>query len=122
MSKSSLENNRVKRAAAVRLLIDGQDSIDKLRIALEPFEFDSEPLAVLRAEDIIEKISRFLDNQIDQLYLEQWADLIEVREDIEFERVKEKEIKQVIHDLANPVLAGALDETRARQMTLLLSK
>jgi hypothetical protein len=107
---------------ALQALVEGERPISEIRMMIEPFEFDSDPLVVLRADQVLDKILRFLDKEIDSVYLEEWANLIEGRDDIQFDEADENEIKEVVHDLANPVLSGPIDSANANQMIARLHK
>lgn len=54
-------------------------------------------------------LRRFTSGEIDARTVEVWADMIECREDIQFESGQEAVIASAIHDLANPTLQGRLD-------------
>src|ERR1051326_4350136 len=103
MSKSNLENDRSIRVDALEMLLEGSLPLGELKLMMNRFDFDSEPLVTLRTRHITDKIKRFLNKKIDATYLEEWANLIEMREDISYDENKEREIKQAIHDLSNPV-------------------
>ena len=79
-------------------LVYFKNNIDTLKNMLSQIGFDSE----------IELVSMsILDKKISFLELEEWANLIECREDIGFEDEKTQEM---IFKLGNPYLYGKLDE------------
>ena len=89
-------------------LIHFKNNIDILRNMLSQIGFDSEiELVSMSRDNIVEILQRSLDKKISFLELEEWANLIECREDIGFEDEKTQEI---IFKLANPYLYGKLDE------------
>lgn len=110
------------RLEALQALINGKRSIELLRSQLSVFGFDSDPLVILRVEQVMDLLSRFVEGEIPGSYVEGWADLLEVREDVSFDSAYESEIKQFIHDLANPILSGPLDKERANDMLQTLQK
>ena len=89
-------------------LIHFKNNIDTLRNMLSQIGFDSETeLVSMSRDNIVEILQRSLDKKISFLELEEWANLIECREDIDFEDEKTQEM---IFKLANPYLYGKLDE------------
>ena len=89
-------------------LIHFKNNIDTLRNMLSQIGFDSETeLVSMSRDNIVEILQRSLDKKISFLELEEWANLIECREDIGFE---DKKTQEMIFKLANPYLYGKLDE------------
>lgn len=89
-------------------LVYFKNNIDTLKNMLSQIGFDSETeLASMSRDDIAEILQRSLDKKISFLEIEEWANLIECREDIDFEDEKTQEM---IFKLANPYLYGKLDE------------
>lgn len=73
------------------------------------WDYDGKPLLVT-AKQIQEILKRFLAGEFSAQELEDWANLVECREDLEFEEKKQDEIANVIHCLANPVLEGSITD------------
>lgn len=89
-------------------LIHFKNNIDTLRNMLSQIGFDSETeLVSMSRDNIVEILQRSLDKKISFLELEEWANLIECREDIGFE---DKKTQEMIFKLANPCLHEKLDE------------
>ena len=89
-------------------LVHFKNNIDTLKNMLSQIGFDSETeLVSMSRDNIVEILQRSLDKKISFLELEEWANLIECREDIGFEDEKTQEM---IFKLANPYLYGKLDE------------
>ena len=89
-------------------LVYFKNNIDTLKNMLSQIGFDSETeLVSMSRDDIVEILQRSLDKKISFLELEEWANLIECREDIGFEDEKTQEM---IFKLANPYLYGELYE------------
>lgn len=89
-------------------LVHFKNNIDTLKNMLSQIGFDSETeLVSMSRDDMVEILQRSLDKKISFLELEEWANLIECREDIDFEDEKTQEM---IFKLANPYLYGKLDE------------
>ena len=107
MTKINLIQNNHKTSILLDLVYF-KNNIDTLKNMLSQIGFDSETeLVSMSRDDIVEILQKSLDKKISFLELEEWANLIECREDIGFEDEKTQEI---IFKLANPYLYGKLDE------------
>ncbi|HEV2675477.1 MAG TPA: hypothetical protein VGV37_13115 [Aliidongia sp.] len=89
-------------------LVQLDASVAVLKTALATFGWDSDPLATLTRSDLISVLQRFSDGELDCSTVEAWANLIEGREDIQFEPGHEETVANAVHDLANPQLQGQL--------------
>ena len=107
MTKINLIQNNNKTSILLDL-VHFKNNIDTLKNMLSQIGFDSETeLVSMSRDDMVEILQRSLDKKISFLELEEWANLIECREDIDFEDEKTQEM---IFKLANPYLYGKLDE------------
>lgn len=99
----------MNRIDVLRDLVSFSKPVDVLSTALSKFDWDYEgqPLIVTGLE-IKPVLKRFLAGEFTADELEMWANLIEGREDLEFEEQKYKLIEHVIYCLANPVLQGEI--------------
>jgi hypothetical protein len=89
--------------------------LDLLEIELKQLPWDNySSLVVLKREHIISVLQRYLLNEITSQDIEDWANLIECREDLTYERPFEEEIKESIYKLANPILEGVLNFEMSR--------
>ena len=78
-------------------LVQNKGEISSLIEELSHYSWDSDnPLYVVSAQDIY-KVLDILDAEM----LENWANALESREDLDFES---EEIQEMIHEIANPVL------------------
>jgi hypothetical protein len=94
--------------------------VDDALDALQPFGWDFEGEGFeLTLSLIADAIRRFIVGTISAVDLEDWANAIECREDIEFEAIDRVMIASTVHHLANPILQG--DLTVASMTTLLAS-
>ncbi|HKU26908.1 MAG TPA: hypothetical protein VJQ54_15650 [Candidatus Sulfotelmatobacter sp.] len=76
--------------------------IEELRTTLAEFEWDSsEPLVSLTHEHVLTILRKFLAGVLTADAVEAWADLIELRDDIEF---SDDRVLDVIFVLANPMV------------------
>ena len=107
MTKINLIQNNNKTSILLDL-VHFKNNIDTLKNMLSQIGFDSEiELVSMSRDNIVEILQRSLDKKISFLELEEWANLIECREDIGFE---DKKTQEMIFKLANPYLYGKLDE------------
>lgn len=98
----------MNREAVLSSLIRFDAPITKLRTELGSLSWDSDPVITLSRHDIVAVLERFATGKIDALTVEDWANLVECREDIDFEAGYEDVVHAAIHDLANPLLSGEL--------------
>jgi hypothetical protein len=68
------------------------------------------PAVTLTADHIVSVLQQFRSGAITAADVEGWADMIECREDIDYQPDRYEEILQAIYVLANPVLNGLPDE------------
>ena len=84
--------------------------LGELRQELSKLKWDSEnSLIRLSADHVRLVLARFLKGELSADAVEEWANLIECREDIGFESEFEDVLKDVIFELANPGLMHPLD-------------
>ena len=107
MIKRNLEHQDNKTSILLDL-VHFKNNIDALKNMLSEIGFDSETeLVSMSRDDIVKILQRSLDKKISFLELEEWANLIECREEIGF---TDEKIQEMIFKLANPYLYGELDE------------
>jgi hypothetical protein len=78
------------------------------------WDFDGEPL-VLEKKHVASALNLYISGAKSANQLERWANLIEMREDIDFGEADEKLINDTIYKLANPELEGELTLERCKQ-------
>jgi hypothetical protein len=84
--------------------------LGELRQKLSKLEWDSEnSLIRLSADHVRLVLARFLKGELSAAAVEEWANLIECREDIGFEPEFEAVLKDLIFELANPGLVHPID-------------
>ncbi len=71
------------------------------------WDYEGEPM-IVRASQIQDVLKRFIAGEFTAKELESWANLIEFREDLEFEKIHYEAIENVINCLANPILQGEI--------------
>src|SRR5262249_40570193 len=71
------------------------------------WDYNGDPVE-LSAAHVAEVLNRYINGQLSALDVENWANLIEGREDIEFAAPDQDRLKSVMHELANPLLTEPL--------------
>ncbi|MBW4578483.1 MAG: hypothetical protein KME42_02795 [Tildeniella nuda ZEHNDER 1965/U140] len=67
-------------------------------------------------------LKHFLISDFSVDSLERWANLIEGREDVEYEESKQELLKELIFRLANPVLEGQITESVCTELIFRLNQ
>jgi hypothetical protein len=116
------EGNELRKTILTNLVNFGQD-ITMLKGELAKLPWDSkDELVVLRKSHLVNVITRFLNGQLSGEDVTEWANAIELREDIAIEPGSENLVKDIIFDLANPEINYKLDSIRARRYLETLDK
>lgn len=106
-----------ERQAVLFELVCAEGDLDDIgtRLRRYPWDWDGNPLVVVAPEDVRAVLTRYRAGAMTSGQLEQWANLIECREDLDFDGGQDGAVRDAIHILANPVLEGALtNEVAAR--------
>ena len=83
---------------------------------LAEFPWDIEAaLVTLTARDVVSILERYLSGEITAKDVEDWAETLEVRDDVEFDEIPNEQVLEAVHFLANPYLHGDLTEAVARE-------
>lgn len=85
-----------------------------LQIELHQYPWDSEvSLIVLTKVLFLNVIKKAINNNLTFGEIEDWANVIECRDDIEFE---DEKVQEYIFELANPILNGKITIERLRKI------
>lgn len=91
-------------------LINFAKDMSAIKRDLAKIGFNSESeLVTITKNTIANILNRVIDKEISYELLEEWANLIECREDIGYE---DEILQEIIFELANPCLYGEIDERR----------
>ncbi len=102
------------RKSLLSRLIKIEGNIFKLNDKLNQLDWDVfTPLLVIKKKHIKDILERTLNNSIDFKTLEEWANMVESRDDLDFEN---NEVQEIIIELANPVLYGKLSNIRLLEL------
>lgn len=106
----------MKKNIALKKFIWGQNLEENKKIIRQypwdPIEWEEK--VILTANNIVNLLLRYIKWEISYEYLIDWADFLEVREDIDFEEDNEDIISELIHILANPLLEWKLKNNQIR--------
>ena len=92
------------RKMALQELIEYRKKLSEIHEALAAYEWDlEEELVQLERRHVVRVLQRFMDGDVSSDEIEEWANLIECRDDIGYHKVAE-----VLHILANPVITEEL--------------
>jgi hypothetical protein len=80
-----------------------------------PADSNEEPVSVRRA-DVVSIIDRFLDGELTPDQVTDWADQIELREDVGVEEGHREAVRDAVFRLANPNLRGPITLQMARAL------
>jgi len=106
-----------ERIILLKKLIHLDDDLSIIKKELKNYPFDSEEsLFVVKEIDLKNILESFINNNSLEFYLtlEEWANIVECRDDLDFENDK---VHQIITELANPILYNKL--TRLNLLKLL---
>ena len=88
------------------------------RATAPELSWDSDELVTLTVDHIQSVLERYVGGELSAAEVEHWADLIECRDDISYDET----IKELISELANPVLSGRLNVLKAQSLLVRLRK
>jgi predicted AlkP superfamily pyrophosphatase or phosphodiesterase len=112
-------NNRLD---VVSSLVTFSKPLEEISNELSIFDWDYEGESlIVKSDEIIEVLRRYISGEINAEEIEGWANLIECREDIVFEAEKESELEDVIYRLANPLLEEPISVSLCKQFVANLS-
>jgi hypothetical protein len=95
-------NHIDERTNLVRALIQGERPVGDLLSELDLFAWDSDELVILTRSDVVRILRRYVDGLSSADDVEEWANGIELRDDVGVEPDHERLLRDVIFHLANP--------------------
>jgi len=103
-----------EQAEVLKSIVTFSRTVAELKQAVRCLSWDSPTSEVsLTRTDVSSALQRYLDGAISSKDVEEWANLIEGREDIGFESGCVETLRELVNELANPVTMGALTSQRA---------
>ena len=106
----------------VRCLIEFSEPLRTIALELNKFgyDFDGTPEILTRVH-VLSILDRYLNGSLSSQQVYDWADIVEVRADIEFEPAFDEEINEAVYELANPLLTWPLTKASALSLKTKLS-
>ncbi len=112
----------MSRVELLNKLITMQGSVDTLVKNLEKYGWDVfDELVLFEKKHILNVLRAYLEGKITELEVENWANAIECREDIEIEICSKELINEILYELANPYLTKKITKDRAKALYMQLS-
>ena len=94
------------------ILLNGE--LPKLLEEISTFEWDvDEPIVTLTRDNLYKVLHKLKNNEFETNLIEDWANALESRDDLTFEN---ETVKEVIIELANPILNEPLDPRRLTEL------
>ena len=91
-----------------------EGDLGKLQNEILEYPWDSEmPFLIISKGDLAKTIQKFILSDALFLEVENWANLLECRDDIQYEP---EELKEYIFELANPYLNGEIKKERLQEI------
>ena len=105
-----------ERVKALRDLIEIREPIAAAVSHLRRFPWDCDAeLVTLTGSDLIRVLDRYLQGDLSNTDVEEWAEALEGRDDVGYEPQLSDTLKQIIFELANPLLTTPVEPARAHQ-------
>jgi hypothetical protein len=105
------------RSSALKQIVTFGPERDLAFSALVSFGYDSDDeLFEISDSVLIGVLKKYIADEVTAEELEEWANFIECREDLNYEKVE-----GYIYALANPILVGTIDKDNIKQMLKSLS-
>lgn len=102
------------RTETLTALLKYDRNLKEISSKLKNYEWDSdEELVTIKKEHVQKILERFLASELSAENVEEWANLVEGRDDISFSN---EILTDTIFELANPLLTEELTKLRAEQL------
>jgi hypothetical protein len=112
-------DTEVDRKALLAALVRYELPVEPVLNRLASVPWDStEELARIGAADIVSILDRFIDGELSAEQVTEWADLLEVRDDVGVDPHHENALRDIIFRLANPNLRDAITPAMASRIRI----
>lgn len=109
-------DNVDERKRILERLIALEEPLKPIQEALIKFKWDSEELVYLSPNHIADILRRYLDGVLSAHVVEDWANTVELRDDIGFQAPHESLVREVVYQLASPLLTRPLNFLKAQKL------
>jgi hypothetical protein len=94
-----------------------QTPLEETLVLLRTYGWDSEEeLVTLTAADVVALIDRFLTGELSARQVQHWAELLELRDDVGFEKRWAEHLALAVRQLATPEVFGTITPSLLRRM------
>ena len=105
------------RADLARRLVEYALPIEPVIAELSAYPWDCDsPLFVITPAHVASVLERYLAGELTAEQIERWGNLVEMRDDLDLAEHAYEAIREVIHELANPLLTEPLSKESAFRM------
>ena len=112
-----------ERKKALEALLGFEQPVEQLRNALAAYPWDADTeLAFLSVGHVANVLNRFVADRNAAIEVENWANAVEGRDDIGFESANEQLLRELAHELANPLVTQPLTRERAIELLKKMEK
>lgn len=102
------------RSKALQTLVRFEQPLDAILSLLRSYEWDSDrPLITLDRQTIRHILERYIAGELSEQDIDDWANAVEVRDDICYEENYEELIDDLITQMSNPLLYEPLTQEKA---------
>lgn len=106
------QSKRSDRQRSLQELIEGSRKPAEMRTVLAKYDWDfAEELVQLKKHHVVTVLQRFIAGKVSAEEVEDWANLIECRDDVGYE-----EVAEILHVLANPDITYELTQELAANL------
>ena len=104
-----------QRTFLIKQLLKAKDDFPLLVQRLDQYEWDFDGTPVLLEKKHLKNIlSRYLKEEVSDDFLYEWAEFIELRDDIDYLEEDEETLLEIIHNMASPQTEGNLTHARVK--------
>lgn len=107
-----MNGKEINRMALVQGLVSLSGSVHDSVRQLAALDDEGEAATLTKAH-LVSVLKRYRDGKLTAIEVEEWANAIENRDDIDFDPDHESEIDDIMYDLANPTLNHHLTPEQA---------
>lgn len=104
-----------KRIALLKKILKAEDGFQTYIKELSNYRWDYDGAPILLDKETVKDIlTRYVAGKLGQEAVYEWADFIELRDDIDYPENEEDLLAEILHELANPATEGELTLDGAR--------
>ena len=115
-------NSPISRVTVLESLLNFDKPMEEIVSRLTQFDWDSDELVILKIAHIKRILERFVSGEFDETVVEEWANVVECRDDIELSKRNKNILEELVYELANPTLTKKLTPKHAKFLLGKLAK